>query len=129
MYDTYIWSPQEDIIDPNPPIDEMFGSGGKHITLNALEWLNWVNIIGSLFTFLLFLVVRCPVTFLEVQEHTGSKALALLAAATDEMTLYYFGYTIVAILAKYYPFCQSLLLLDVCVKSSTTANVLHRNQH
>ena len=91
----------------------------------VLQILNLFNIALSTFTLILFLVVRVPVKYNSLLEKDVSQLWAFIKAVTDRMTLYYFAYTFVALLAMLHsPVWQGVLLLDIIVKDTTTQAVL-----
>lgn len=101
--------------------DIYFGKNDKIISPIVLI-MNIINIMLSFFTLMLFIVVRCPVKFQKIMEETNPPWWkAVILTATDVMTLYYLGYTLIAVISMsiesaMHPF----LLLDVIVKESTT---------
>jgi len=106
---------------------------GKHdaIISPIVLIMNILNIMLSFFTLILFIVVRCPVKYQKLMEETNPPWWrALIMTATDVMTLYYLGYTIIAVISMsiesaMHPF----LLLDVIVKESTTRDVVKAVVH
>jgi hypothetical protein len=107
--------------------------GDTSFTSNVLSMLNLFNIVCSTFTFVLFLTVRVPVKYQKLSDPDDSKGgmtplMAALNTSTDVMTLYYAGYTVIAMLAlsvnPHGRFLGTLLLLDIIVKDPTTTDVL-----
>lgn len=92
--------------------------------------LNVFNIVASVFTLLLFLIVRVPVTYKGYTDDTfgppdmGSWR-AIMATSLDFMTMYYFLYLFLACSVQSNPALGTLLLLDIVVKNSTTRDVLN----
>ena len=92
----------------------------------AINILNIFQIGTAFFTFLLFCVVRGPVKYQIYKDAGYSTFHTYLYTATDFMTLYYFGYLIVAVMGMVHnDFWSSLLLLDVVMKNTTAKDVLN----
>ncbi|GMI25463.1 hypothetical protein TrRE_jg11506 [Triparma retinervis] len=88
--------------------------------------LNVIQCMTSIFVFILFLVVRCPVRYQVGIEHREMSEIgSLIYTATDSMTMYYLVYVVVATLCINNPYFCCLLLLDVIIKDSTTRDVLN----
>jgi len=88
--------------------------------------LNVFQCITSIFVFILFLVVRCPVRYQVGIEHKEMSEIgSLMYTATDSMTLYYLTYVVVATLCINNQYFCCLLLLDIIIKDSTTRDVLN----
>jgi hypothetical protein len=99
---------------------------------------NILQVIIALFTLVLFLVVRAPVSYQVEYNMTGSKILSFVAIWTKSMTPYYVAYLLFAIfgmgidfgavggkeILPAFPIMNTCLLFDVIVKSSTSAAVL-----
>jgi len=91
--------------------------------------LNVTQLGFSLFTLLLFWVVRVPVNYRLARELSKkSQAASIIATCTDGLTLYYVFYVVFCVLAikverDGYLF-TAFLLLDIIVKNSTTKDVL-----
>ncbi|KAH8096221.1 hypothetical protein JL720_3580 [Aureococcus anophagefferens] len=108
--------------------DYMWTGGGNHgrMLMNLiLTPLNVFNIGLSSFTLLLFIVVRCPVTYQKLVDNGYGKARAMFYTSLDPMTIYYFIYTVLAALALRFRVCSSLLLLDIVVKDPTSQDVIN----
>ncbi|KAH8052115.1 inositol 1,4,5-trisphosphate-sensitive calcium-release channel [Aureococcus anophagefferens] len=125
----------------------MWTGGGNHgrMLMNLiLTPLNVFNIGLSSFTLLLFIVVRCPVTYQKLVDNGYGKARAMFYTSLDPMTIYYFIYTVLARAAKgrelpnfkgsylgrprgraRFRVCSSLLLLDIVVKDPTSQDVIN----
>ena len=90
------------------------------------DTLNLIQLFFSLFTLILFLVVRVPVKF-HTNIAAGHKNVpAILYTITDGLTMYYFVYFIFCLLAiNLSDIFLTFLLLDVVVKNSTTRDVLN----
>lgn len=93
------------------------------IIVNAL---NIFQLFFASFTLILFLVVRVPVRYQSNLAAGYSSLVALLYTATDGLTMYYFIYLILCLLAiNYSDVFLTFLLLDIVVKNSTTRDVLN----
>jgi len=88
--------------------------------------LNVMQLGCATFTFILFLVVRVPVQYMKSIEEGLGEGVSVFHAVLDPMTIYYFAYVIFCIFAieKGGELWGAFLLLDIVVKSSTTADVL-----
>merc|ERR1711865_423653 len=99
----------------------------KSVSTEDLQYIvNIAQIVVASFTMILFFAVRVPVIFRQKMEiDNKSTIVALIMALTDPMTIYYILYVAICVLAlNISPFWSSLLLLDIVVKSATTADVL-----
>ena len=80
---------------------------------------------GSLFTLTLFIVVRVPVRYNKLIDEQNPPFTALQNAILEPLTIYYFVYSVLALVSwqinRWY---GTFLLLDICVKDTTTADVL-----
>jgi hypothetical protein len=89
-------------------------------------YVNLLQALVSLFTLVLWVVVRSPVLFETLNEAGHSLFETILFTASDPLTIYYTIYLIISILgvasANY--FC-ALLLLDIVVKNATLRDVLN----
>jgi inositol 1,4,5-triphosphate receptor type 1 len=91
--------------------------------------LNYIQIFTASFTAILTVVVRSPVIAMKYAKRVEQGYMQpwqmYLYTALDPMTLYYWGYLVIAILgtvvADYY---LCLQMLDIIVKDVTTADVL-----
>jgi hypothetical protein len=90
---------------------------------------NYTQITLSFFTLVLFVCVRAPVTYKATFQETSSMASSLVAIFTKTHTLYYVGYVILAVLGMDYPLFNSILLLDIIMKSATCYNVIKSVTH
>jgi len=92
----------------------------------VIRTLNLIQCISSAFVIVLFLVVRAPVRYQQLEEAGHNQFECILHTATDPMTLYYIWYFAMAALGQFvsYDFLP-FLLLDVIVKNSTTRDVLN----
>jgi hypothetical protein len=101
---------------------------------NVIKALNVAQISLSLFTLVLFAVVRAPVTYIEALRENGSRFQSFIAIWTQSLTGYYVFYLTMAIIGGlssygtlqefYGPLCNSLLLMDVLVKSPVSRDVI-----
>ena len=90
------------------------------------DTLNLIQLFFSLFTLILFLVVRVPVKYQTNLAAGYSQISTIFYTATDGLTLYYFIYFIICLLAiNLSDTFLTFLLLDVVVKNSTTRDVLN----
>jgi hypothetical protein len=105
--------------------DLMWVGNRKSVYDFVLTPLNVFNIMLSSFTLLLFLVVRCPVTYASLIEKGKGPAMALLNTMLDAMTLYYFIYTLFAALGLKFRIFSAFLLLDIIVKDPTSQDVIN----
>jgi inositol 1,4,5-triphosphate receptor type 3 len=99
----------------------------NNVIKNVIFGMNLFNITLSTFTLILFLVVRVPVKVKSLLEKDWPVWQAVIAAVSYKnwLTLYYFAYTFVALLAMIHsPVWQGVLLLDIIVKDTTTRAVL-----
>jgi hypothetical protein len=93
------------------------------IVVNAL---NIFQLFFATFTLILFLVVRVPVRYQSNLAAGHSSLVALLYTMTDGLTMYYFIYLSLCLLAiNYSDVFLTFLLLDIVVKNSTTRDVLN----
>ena len=93
------------------------------IVVNAL---NIFQLFFASFTLILFLVVRVPVRYQSNLAAGHSSLVALLYTATDGLTMYYWIYLTLCLLAiNYSDVFLTFLLLDIVVKNSTTRDVLN----
>jgi len=96
---------------------------------NVVTIFNFFQCFTALFVFVLFLVVKCPVRYNVALEHGGMNEFqALMYTGLDNMTLYYFGYLIVATVCLWGGRMNQFgcfLLMDIIVKDSTTKDVLN----
>lgn len=107
------------------PLEGLLLAGSESKTRLLLKILNVFNIALSSFTLILFLIVRVPVKYEGLVQNGMTHFLAAGRALLDVMTMYYLGYTVVALLAMVHsPVWQSVLLLDIIVKDTTTQAVL-----
>ena len=91
-----------------------------------VDTMNLIQLFFSLFTLILFLVVRVPVKYQKNLDSGHSKLVTILYTATDGLTMYYFLYFIFCLLAiNLSDLFLTFLLLDVVVKNSTTRDVLN----
>jgi hypothetical protein len=91
----------------------------------VLTFLNIFQLIVAIFTLILSLVTRSPVTYqtLEAKGHRGWELILLTVC--ERMTIYYVTYVAICFLGLLVAdFYLSLLLLDIAVKNSTTRDVL-----
>jgi len=87
--------------------------------------LNWSQILFSVFTLILFLVVRAPISFKLCRSDGGSVFDGFVAMFTQDATSYYIMYVAFAVLGKEVsPLYNTLLLLDILMKLSTARDVL-----
>jgi hypothetical protein len=94
-----------------------------HHVRAMINILNYLQIIFSSFTLLMFLIVRAPVQYLiHRQDHPliGS----ILLTAVDPQTLYYFIYVILAVISLQVDHLSTLFLLDIVMKNSYAMDVL-----
>jgi hypothetical protein len=84
-----------------------------------------LNIVSASFTLLLFLVVRVPVNFQTHQESNIGLFQSILYTAFDPMTLYYFTYIMIAVIAIKEYYIASFLLLDIIILNDTIRGVLN----
>eukprot|EP00854_Cymbomonas_tetramitiformis_P004572 gene4572-5599_t len=92
---------------------------------NLKVFLNYAQIILSAFVLLLFLVVRVPLIFVSMQARGNSPPYSLARAFLDPLTVYYFWYQVMAVMAVYKSdLFSTFLLLDIIVKNSTTRAVV-----
>lgn len=98
------------------------------LSVNATKIIFAVNIIQlvtAFFTFMMFLLVRCPVKYQVYEKEGLSKMRTLMLTAMDFQTVYYFGYCIIALLGLIHAnFWSSFLLLDLLMKNSTARDVV-----
>jgi hypothetical protein len=103
----------------------MGGGGSVKDLTSFLTFINIIQLAFSVFTFILFMVVRVPVKYQLTRNKGADVVTAAFAASTDSLTLYYAFYCLVCALAwKVSSVFSSLLLLDIVVKNSTTRDVL-----
>jgi len=94
-------------------------------TLTIIKVLNYMNVACSIFTLILFMVVRCPVNYTLTHKKTGSRVRAYFKAVFDPLTMYYLVYSMFVMMAQELnPLWNTLLLLDIIMKNPTTQDVL-----
>jgi inositol 1,4,5-triphosphate receptor type 3 len=121
---------------PEPSAPLLMGPDGRAkvtFTSTTIEdvvlGLNVTQLGFSLFTLLLFWVVRVPVNYRLAREISKQNVVnSIFATVTDGLTLYYVVYVVFCVLAiklerDGYLF-TAFLLLDIIVKNSTTKDVL-----
>jgi len=100
---------------------------------NVVKALNIMNVSLSIFTLLLYILVRCPVLyerqmdkFRSNTEHHGGnyEFRSIMRTCSDPIMLYYFGYTLLSFLGIWYFQVLPFLLLDIIMKGSTTRDVV-----
>jgi hypothetical protein len=106
-----------------------FENGAPSIApfINQLTtYINYLQVVVSVFTLILWLIVRSPVNFQTFRADGFSPFETILYTATDPLTMYYFVYLLLSVLGAFVEnyYC-ALLLLDIVVKNSTTRDVLN----
>jgi inositol 1,4,5-triphosphate receptor type 3 len=91
----------------------------------VIQPLNVIQIVVAAFTLLLFLIVRVPVKHQFYIAAGYGEYTSWLNAMTEPLTLYYFIYLAIATVGLTQHELLPLLLLDICVKNSTTRDVLN----
>jgi hypothetical protein len=90
----------------------------------AVNVLNYLQITFSLFTLVMFLIVRAPVQYISAYKQGRGVVRSILATALDPLTMYYFVYVILAIAAIKIDYLLTFFLLDIVVKNSYAMDVM-----
>merc|ERR1719453_1094664 len=92
---------------------------------NLLPGLQGFNFGFSCFTLILFLVVRVPVRYKKLIEDGNATREAIINTMLEPLTVYYFIYALLAFISlRVNRWYGTFLLLDICVKDTTTGDVL-----
>ena len=107
-------------------VGENMAGGGSAVDLTSfLAFINVIQLAFSVFTFVLFVVVRVPVKYQLTRAKGLDVVSSAITASTDAATVYYGIYCVICALAwKVSSFFSSLLLIDIVMKNSTTRDVL-----
>ena len=132
-YKSLAWWLSEQELDAKAALDPVTDEiEDDKVTGWILTFLNIANVVCSMFTFVLFCFVRAPVRYMKLsdpEDGAMTKGTALLYTATDGMTVYYFVYTIIAVIAFVVDpqgrALGTLLLLDIVIKVPTAKLVLY----
>jgi hypothetical protein len=94
--------------------------------LRIITTLNSLIVVSSVFTLVMYLVVRIPVIFQEYHFGEGKTLFqSAFATATEYMTVYYFMYVGVVLASLVSHYMASFLLLDIIVKITLARDVLN----
>ena len=98
----------------------------NEVAVHAIYALNVVQVALATFNVIINIVVRGPVIYQGYIAEGMSPFYAVINTAQDPMTMYYFVYTIIALVGwLYMNIFLALLLFDIVVKNSTVRDVLN----
>lgn len=111
---------------------EEIGPDGAHCGAPSLpmhirpvvDALNYIQLISSSFTFILFTIVRVPVVFRTNLAKGDSRVQCMINTLMDPLTLYYLCYVVFTSAGIEYDVLITFLLLDIIVKNNYAMDVI-----